>query len=63
MKTALLILEDGTVFKGNAFGSEKVTRRSCFYNWNDRLSRNDFRSIDYMDKSNIYLSYDRELWN
>ena len=38
-RAAYLILENGTVFEGKAFGAEKGNYgRTCFYYSNDRLS-------------------------
>ena len=46
-KTRYLILEDGTVFKGNAFGAEEASiGEVIFTTGDDWLSRNHFRSIE-----------------
>lgn len=37
-RAAYLILENGTVFEGKAFGAKRNYGRTCFYYSNDRLS-------------------------
>ena len=46
MKKRMLILEDGTIFEGIAFGSEECfNRRNGIYDRHDRLSGDDFKSF------------------
>ena len=61
---AKLILENGMVFEGKAFGYLKESvGEVVFTYWYDRISRSINRSILLWTNSNYDLSFNRKLWN
>ena len=57
---AKLILENGMVFEGKAFGYLKESvGEVVFTYWNDRISRGAYRPILLWTNSNYDLSFDR----